>query len=863
MCSSTHKEHNAPQNAILPENSTGLEALQGRKDMGVATDIMAGGDVGGSEPGSAAAEPVSTAYLKEEARNINGNVPTRHRTAMGNDLESIPERSFEDPWSLCAEQVWTAENALVEKWKEDIGNLLIFDGLFMTILTGFIVAFYPSLHPDPTTEVLLVIVAQLSTMTGQSKLTQQQQASLNDAAATSRPTPWILSTSTLWFAAMICGMCVASIAIAVCQWLHQHLDRPSTMSRRSVLIWESRRRGLQKWEVQFIIDMLPLLLQISMALFLVGLLQLLWSLSHVVAIVATVLVVVLLAPSVCSVFVPAFAPECPYKSRTAWWFFRLVCWLTACLGWFRPIQLRKMWIRICTAWARTVAKFRSLSSRRYGGSLMPVTGLRHLCSRIVKAVPDLRRACMARLSTGCEWYSKAAKAANWRDLEDYSTRLPTRRYDNGLGSSKLIVLAEADQTVMDDSFLVSVVHPCFQQSDVNDSVHVLCRILERRAHASVEGPDAKWPTLKWFSSEQDSAATVAMGNLCVDVLAKYDFLPLYSDDVARVVDHLLYLMRAMPPTDSARAVCQCAAYIMKRDNSPWFKWMDEETRSARICDLALGASACFVEHVLPDWLQEVDIETALRVLKALPHCRSYKEDSTRIVLGNIYVDIFRRLPDHHADQYQVWWAIRRCAESMGPEVTTGHGWLIDVLIHPDISVNIRVECIRTMWSYWHVCPAEAVDVKRFLEYVPVARRELGTVDFLQVLASALELPAHVPPSDLPQVREAAVAAMATIPDCFGRDKIDSVAQELDRSDGWGEFLYVLRACNNLATLDGSLFTQDVIDSLDRCYRRYSPGREGHARHTRWLENIRACSSHLISDEHPSSQKESDISSKYM
>lgn len=45
---------------------------------------------------------------------------------MGNDLESIPERSFEDPWSLCAEQVWTAENALVEKWKEDIGNLLIF-----------------------------------------------------------------------------------------------------------------------------------------------------------------------------------------------------------------------------------------------------------------------------------------------------------------------------------------------------------------------------------------------------------------------------------------------------------------------------------------------------------------------------------------------------------------------------------------------------------------------------------------------------------------------------------------------------------------------------------------------------------------
>ncbi|EED82604.1 predicted protein [Postia placenta Mad-698-R] len=743
--------------------------------MGVAADIAAGGDVGGSGSGSAAAEGASNADLNKGARNIVGDLPTRHRTAaIGDDLESIPEQSFEDPWSLCAEQVWKVENALVEKWKEDIGSLLVFDGLFMTILTGFIVAFYPSLHPDPSTEVLLVIAAQLSTMTGQSKLTQQQQASLNDAAATSRPTPWILSTSTLWFSAMICGMCVASIAIAVGQWLHQHLDRPSIMSRRSVLIWESRRRGLQKWEVQFIIDMLPLLLQISMALFLVGLLQLLWSLSYIVAIVATVLVVVLLAPSVCSVFVPAFVPECPYKSRTAWWFFRLVCWLTTSLKWFRSIQLRKMWIRIRTAWAWTAAKFRSLSSRRYRGSSMSATGLRHLCSRIADEIQNLRRACMTRLSAWCEWYSKAAKAANWRELEDYSTRLPTRRYDNGLRSN-LIVLAEADQIVMDDSFLASVIHPCFQQSDVDDSVHVLCRILERRAHASVVGPDAKWPTLKWFSSEQDSAATVAMGNLCVDVLAKYDFLPLYSDDVARVVDHLLYLMRAMPPTNSARAVCQFAAYIMNRDKSPWFKWMDEETRSARICDLALGASACFVEHVLPDWLEVVDIETALGVLKALPHCCSYKEDSTRIVLGNIYVDIFRRLPVHHADQNQVWWAIRRCAESMGPESTTGHGWLIDVLMHPGISVNVRVECIRTMWSYWHVCSAEALgislscsyytDVKRFLEYVPVARRELGTVYFLQVLASALELLAHAPQSDLPQPKSS-IEEMAGTSSCL-------------------------------------------------------------------------------------------------
>lgn len=32
----------------------------------------------------------------------------------------------EDPWAKCAKEVWEFEESLVEKWKEDINNLLLF-----------------------------------------------------------------------------------------------------------------------------------------------------------------------------------------------------------------------------------------------------------------------------------------------------------------------------------------------------------------------------------------------------------------------------------------------------------------------------------------------------------------------------------------------------------------------------------------------------------------------------------------------------------------------------------------------------------------------------------------------------------------
>jgi len=110
--------------------------------------------------------------------------------------------------------------------------------------------------------------------------------------------------------------------------LQHHGDKTTSTSRQSVRIWYFRDRGFIQWGVQDIINTLPLLLQISVALFLVGLVELVWTMNFVVAGVVTVLVLALLAFSVGTALIPAFSPKCPYKSPQAWWFLLILRWLT-------------------------------------------------------------------------------------------------------------------------------------------------------------------------------------------------------------------------------------------------------------------------------------------------------------------------------------------------------------------------------------------------------------------------------------------------------------------------------------------------------------------------------------------------------
>lgn len=125
-----------------------------------------------------------------------------------------------------------------------------------------------------------------------------------------------------WYSALVFSLAAASIAISVKQWLNQFTSRVTSMPRQSVIVWFSRRRGFNRWRVEDIINLLPVLLQIALILFLIGLIELVWTLSppsSAVASVVTVLSGALLLFLACTAVIPAIAADCPYRSPQAWW----------------------------------------------------------------------------------------------------------------------------------------------------------------------------------------------------------------------------------------------------------------------------------------------------------------------------------------------------------------------------------------------------------------------------------------------------------------------------------------------------------------------------------------------------------------
>ncbi|EED77578.1 predicted protein [Postia placenta Mad-698-R] len=765
------------------------------------------------------------------------------KSTTGTGVSKGEDEQIDDPWSLCANEVWKFEERQVNKWKENINNLLLFAGLFSTILAAFLAAFYMLLGPqtpDATTQVLAVMSAQLSLLTAaiaHHNLTDSQQATLDAAIATTHPTTITVSTSVLWFIALIFSLGAASISIAV--------DRASSLSRQSVRIWSLRRRGLHKWHVQAIIDVLPILLQISLALFLVGLLNLVWHLDYIVASTSTVIIAALLLPTLLTVFVPYFYADCPYKSRSAWWCF-------VALNRFTHSRCAALLVKCWEALGISIANVISantkimLSLRRFPaatGSMLsgrreiftlnqsvwrlPAAIITHIakgskfmakslwdhtcklpfatiCSFLVlieivaHRLTNIRRRLSRsrrRLSKFCQkcanwmrwrprisaawskWHSDTLGARNWREFENLLVRT-----DNTPEEEKLMMLAEADEMIMDDAFLVNVVHPCLQNSSLRSALPALLRILRHRAH-KVTFKHEFWrrdmTVIEWLTSEQDSAAIIAMADLCIDVIQKYK----NPDDRDKddLVDHLLQLIRAMPLIDPARTVCNRA-----RDLIQWAATNQRRLREARIDELDNGADECFLEYVVPAWLCDVDKDDSLEpfynMLRNRVEADRIVSNQMTLALGHRALDVLDK-------------ALLESREDALDK-------LVDII-------------------YWLVGTSQLdiEDIRKLLKFLPHAREQLGTERFLRITSSALKHSAQLPLDDFDRVYSDVRGALNVVVEYFSSSGIEEVAQ----AHAWWKFGSLLCVCVELARADnarptrkGTLLSRDVINALESC-----------------------------------------------
>ncbi|KAK7677474.1 hypothetical protein QCA50_019587 [Cerrena zonata] len=218
-------------------------------------------------------------------------------------------------WGRISDLIRQYDRDRVEDVKEDIDTLLVFAGLFSAVITAFIIESYKTLQQQPedtTNQILLQLSAQLASLT----LSGNFANSTIPAFTTPSFIPARLSVlvNTLWLLSLVFALITASLGILVKQWLHELMARDTQDPRQQVKIRFFREVGVQRWQVFEIAAALPLLLQLALLLFFVGLSAFLHDLNPVVTWVVTGVMIIWLSFYLFTTLAPAFSSQCPYKT---------------------------------------------------------------------------------------------------------------------------------------------------------------------------------------------------------------------------------------------------------------------------------------------------------------------------------------------------------------------------------------------------------------------------------------------------------------------------------------------------------------------------------------------------------------------
>ncbi|KAJ3524736.1 hypothetical protein NM688_g8511 [Phlebia brevispora] len=177
-----------------------------------------------------------------------------------------------DAWVSLHKTVRGIDENKVKDCKEDVDTLLVFAGLYSAVLTAFLIESYKNLQEDPQQE-MIHILHRISLQISSAGSEPSFNPSLPPPSSTPtfHPSTSDICVNVCWFASLILSLSTASYAMLVKQWLREYLALDSTVPQECIRIRHFRYRGLAQWKLFEIAAMLPLILQLSLALFFVGL----------------------------------------------------------------------------------------------------------------------------------------------------------------------------------------------------------------------------------------------------------------------------------------------------------------------------------------------------------------------------------------------------------------------------------------------------------------------------------------------------------------------------------------------------------------------------------------------------------------
>ncbi|GJE87284.1 hypothetical protein PsYK624_033670 [Phanerochaete sordida] len=204
---------------------------------------------------------------------------------------------------------------LMTQYAEDIDNILVLDGLFSAVVTGFVIPAYGLLQADvsqTSAELLFRITSQLD-----GRVVGTAPNPLDNNFRPTASARWI---NSLWFVSLLLSLSSALLGILSRQWIRQYLSWNSSTaeSRENVLVRQIRFEAWEVWKTHLFIASVPTLLEIAIILFVSGLVVFVWSIDLVLAVVVANSAFLFLLLFTILTILPSFYKCCPYRTPTAW-----------------------------------------------------------------------------------------------------------------------------------------------------------------------------------------------------------------------------------------------------------------------------------------------------------------------------------------------------------------------------------------------------------------------------------------------------------------------------------------------------------------------------------------------------------------
>ncbi|KAI0347856.1 hypothetical protein BDW22DRAFT_1319209, partial [Trametopsis cervina] len=220
-------------------------------------------------------------------------------------------------WEAVAKAMRDYDLEEIGALREDLDILLIFVGLFSAVVTAFVALSYTLLQENPGVQTMVAIrqlvdqVAGFVIVDGALVKTEPQ---LLPPITVFQPSPAAIRVNVLWFSSLIVSLSTASLSIFVNQWLRAYMAFSTSSARGQLRVRQFRHSGMKTWKVFGIVATLPLLLQLSVALFFAGLCYF-TAIVHESVANATLILVIGWGSLIFAVTTfPAFSALCPYKT---------------------------------------------------------------------------------------------------------------------------------------------------------------------------------------------------------------------------------------------------------------------------------------------------------------------------------------------------------------------------------------------------------------------------------------------------------------------------------------------------------------------------------------------------------------------